>query len=62
MAVRLKNSESFDIYNSKYRQVQSIDSKDTRNLEERLSTLPVIRDEDLGEWREWAERNVFDNR
>ena len=62
MATRLKNSESFDIYNSKYRQVQFLDNKDTRTLEQRISTLPVIRDEDLDEWRDWAERNVFDNR
>jgi hypothetical protein len=62
MAIRVKSFETFDTYNSKYRQVQFLDNNDTRTLEQRLATLPVIRDEDLNEWRDWAERNVFDNR
>ena len=40
----------------RYRQVQFLDKDDNRTLEERLKTLPVIRDEDLDEWCEWAER------
>lgn len=39
------------------KQVQFIGDDDTRTLEERLSTLPTIRNEELGEWREWAKYN-----
>jgi hypothetical protein len=39
------------------KQVQFIGDDDTRTLEERLSTLPTIRDEEFPEWREWAKYN-----
>lgn len=52
MASRVRNYD----YDVDYRQVQFLDKDDNRTLEERLNTLPVIRDEDLEEWREWAER------
>jgi len=39
-----------------YKQLQFIGENDTRTLEERLAALPVIRDEDLPEWKEWAIR------
>ena len=53
MANRLRMDNDVDV---RYRQVQFLDKDDTRTLEERIKTLPVIRDEDLEEWREWAER------
>lgn len=49
-------------YRSFYRQVQVIEVSDNRTLDERLKSLPTIREEDLSEWREWAEANVLDNR
>lgn len=42
-----------------YKQLQYIGENDTRTFEERLAALPVIRDEDLPEWEEWAKR-TFD--
>jgi len=39
------------------KQVQFIGDDDTRTLEERLATLPNVRDEELSEWREWAKYN-----
>jgi hypothetical protein len=45
-----------------YRQVQFIQENDNRTLDERIRSLPTIREEDLPEWREWAEANVLDNR
>jgi hypothetical protein len=44
------------------KQIQFIGEDDTRTLEQRLSTLPTIRDEDLAEWREWAKYNFPDVR
>jgi len=43
-------------FNGEYKQVQFIKDLDTRNFEERLSSLPFVRDEDLPEWEEWANR------
>lgn len=53
MANRVKTDKYVDIV---YRQVQFLEKDDNRTLEERLKTLPCIRDEDLEEWCEWAER------
>lgn len=39
------------------KQVQFIGENDNRTLEERLSTLPNIREEELSEWQEWAKYN-----
>lgn len=39
------------------KQVQFIGENDNRTLEERLSTLPNIRDEELSEWQDWAKYN-----
>jgi len=44
------------------KQIQFIGDDDTRTLEERLRTLPTIRDEELGEWREWAKYNFHNAR
>jgi hypothetical protein len=44
---------TFDI---EYKQVQWIDENDNRSFDERMSSLPFIRDEDLPEWEEWANR------
>jgi hypothetical protein len=41
-----------DDFNMK--QVQFIGDNDTRTLEERLKSLPFVRDEELPEWEEWA--------
>jgi len=60
MANRL--SGGFDNYRSFYRSAQIIENNDMRSLDERIRSLPVIRDEDLPEWKEWAEANVLDNR
>jgi hypothetical protein len=43
-------------FDGEYRQVQSIAYNDTRSFEERLAALPFVRDEDLPEWEEWANR------
>ena len=42
------------------KQVQFIGNNDNRTLEERLKTLPFVRDEELPEWQEWA--NYYFNR
>lgn len=39
------------------KQIQFIGDDDNRTLEQRLSTLPTIRDEELPEWQEWAKYN-----
>jgi hypothetical protein len=53
---------NFEQPRSAYRQVQIIQDNDNRTLDERIRSLPTIREEDLPEWREWAEANVLDNR
>ena len=53
---------TYDQYRLVYRQVQSIQDNDNRTLDERIGSLPTIREEDLPEWKEWAEANVLDNR
>ena len=60
MANRL--TSNYDQYRSFYKQVQVITDTDTRTLEDRIHSLPTIREEDLPEWKEWAEANVLDNR
>jgi hypothetical protein len=42
-----------------YKQLQYINENDTRTFDERLAALPLVRDEDLPEWEEWANR-TFD--
>jgi hypothetical protein len=42
------------------KQVQFIGNDDNRTIEERLATLPNVRDEELPEWQEWA--NYYFNR
>ena len=59
MANRL--SSGYDPYRSFYKQVQFIEDADRRTMEERIRSLPTIREEDLPEWKEWAEANVLDN-
>lgn len=59
MANRL--TSNYDQYRSFYKQVQVIADTDTRTLEDRIRSLPTIREEDLPEWKEWAEANVLDN-
>lgn len=44
------------------KQVQVIGENDNRTLDERLSTLPNIRDEELPEWQEWAKYNFLNAR
>jgi hypothetical protein len=39
------------------KQVQFIGNDDNRTIEERLATLPNVRDEELPVWREWAKYN-----
>lgn len=39
-----------------YRMVQKIDESDNRGFDERLAALPFVRDEDLPEWENWANR------
>jgi len=39
------------------KQVQFIGNDDNRTIEERLATLPNVRDEELPAWREWAKYN-----
>lgn len=39
------------------KQIQFIGEDDNRTLEQRLSTLPNIRDEELPEWQEWSRYN-----
>jgi len=39
-----------------YKQVQKIMDNDTRSFDERMACLPFVRDEDLPEWEEWANR------
>ncbi len=61
MVERVNSFESN--YRPYCRQVQFLDKDDTRSTEERIRTLPVIRDEDLNEWKTWAEyENVSNNR
>ena len=61
MVERVNSFESN--YRPYYRQVQFLDKDDTRSTEDRIRTLPVIRDEDLNEWKTWAEyENVSNNR
>jgi len=43
-----------------YKQLQFITDSDTRTFEERLAALPFVRDEDLPEWEEWANRTLLD--
>lgn len=42
-----------------YKQLQFIQDDDVRTFEERMLVLPFVRDEDLPEWEEWANR-TFD--
>jgi hypothetical protein len=44
------------IFNGEYKQMQWIKDTDTRSFEERMACLPFVRDEDLPEWQEWANR------
>lgn len=39
-----------------YKQVQFILENDNRSFEERFSSLPFVREEELPEWEEWANR------
>lgn len=41
-----------------YKQVQFIGSNDTRSFDERHSSLPFVRDEDLPEWENWWNRTL----
>jgi len=59
MANRL--TSNYDHYRSFYKQMQFIAESDNRTLEERIRSLPTVREEDLPEWKEWAEANVLDN-
>ena len=43
-------------FNGEYKQVQWIKEDDTRSFDDRMASLPFIRDEDLPEWEEWANR------
>ena len=43
-------------FNGEYKQMQWIKDTDTRSFEERMASLPFVRDEDLPEWQEWANR------
>jgi hypothetical protein len=46
-------------YNEQYKEykmVQKIDESDCRGFDDRLASLPFVRDEDLPEWEEWANR------
>lgn len=36
-----------------YQPIQIIEDGDTRTIEERLSVLPFVRDEDFPEWESW---------
>jgi hypothetical protein len=44
------------IFNGEYKQMQWIKDTDTRSFDERMASLPFVRDEDLPEWQEWANR------
>ena len=44
-------------FDKEYRAVQIIDENDTRSFEERFASLPFVREEDLPEWQEWANRS-----
>jgi hypothetical protein len=44
------------IFNGEYKQMQWIKDTDTRSFDERMASLPFVRDEDLPEWEEWANR------
>jgi len=44
------------IFNGEYKQMQWIKDTDTRSFDERMTSLPFVRDEDLPEWQEWANR------
>lgn len=39
-----------------YRVVQTISESDSRGFDARFAALPFVRDEDLPEWEEWANR------
>ena len=41
-----------------YKQVQFIQDNDTRTFEQRMATLPFVRDEELPEWKLWWEKNL----
>lgn len=43
-------------FNGEYKQVQWIKENDNRSFDDRMASLPFIRDEDLPEWEEWANR------
>jgi len=43
-------------FNGEYKQMQWIKDTDTRSFDERMASLPFVRDEDLPEWEEWANR------
>ena len=45
--------------NPVYKPVQMIGENDSRTIEERMASLPAIREEDFPEWEEWANR-TFD--
>ena len=45
-----------------YKQVQRIMDNDTRSFDERMASLPFVRDEDLAEWEEWADRAFPDGK
>jgi hypothetical protein len=49
-------------FNVEYRPVQRILENDTRSIEERMAALPFVREEDLPEWKEWANRAFPDAR
>jgi hypothetical protein len=44
------------IFDGEYKQMQWIKDTDTRSFDERMASLPFVRDEDLPEWEEWANR------
>jgi len=45
--------------NPVYKPVQMIGENDSRTIEDRMASLPAIREEDFPEWEEWANR-TFD--
>jgi hypothetical protein len=47
---------TYDEEYKEYRMVQKIDESDNRGFDDRLAALPFVRDEDLPEWEEWANR------
>jgi len=58
--MKTATTESEMGYRSFYKQVQFIGDNDNRTLEERIKSLPNIREEDLYEWKNWADHNVLD--